>query len=90
MRVYQNKGALVDDVCHTIDDSQKLASEIVLSVTTQFSDNGIVPLATTQLLSWTHHEKLLQVEDKETRDKGGLPFMAVPFRTICQGHNERN
>lgn len=40
----------------------------MLSVTTQFSDNSIVPLVTTQLLSWTHYEKLLQVEDKETRE----------------------
>lgn len=133
--VYQNTGDLVDDVCHIIDDSQKLAfrsvnaslvlrnwflgkriteeelcganraeygshtisniaemltgkygkgfnkrvlykyqrfykyfPEIVLSVTTQSSGDVIVPLATTQLLSWTHYEKLLQVEDKETRD----------------------
>lgn len=46
----------------------KYFPEIVRSVTAQFDDNENVPSTTAQLLTWTHYEKLLQVNDKEARD----------------------
>ena len=46
----------------------KYFPQIVQSVTTQSSNDLIVPSLTAQLLSWTHYEKLLQVQDTEARD----------------------
>ncbi|MBQ6966315.1 MAG: DUF1016 family protein [Lachnospiraceae bacterium] len=46
----------------------KYFPDILRSVTAQSGENEIVPSATAQLLTWTHYERLLQVNDKEARD----------------------
>lgn len=46
----------------------KYFPDIVRSVTAQSGENEIVPSVTAQLLTWTHYEKLLQVNDKEARE----------------------
>ena len=46
----------------------KYFPDIVRSVTAQSDENEIVLSATAQLLTWTHYEKLLQVNDKEARE----------------------
>ena len=37
-------------------------------MTAKSEENEIVPSTTAQLLTWTHYERLLQVNDKEARD----------------------
>ena len=54
--------------CINISSSTYISPQIVQSVTTQSSNDLIVPSLTAQLLSWTHYEKLLQVQDTEARD----------------------
>ncbi len=46
----------------------KYFPDILRSVTANSGENEIVPSATAQLLTWTHYERLLQVNDKEARD----------------------
>ena len=46
----------------------KYFPDILRSVTAKSGENEIVPSATAQLLTWTHYERLLQVNDKEARD----------------------
>lgn len=46
----------------------KYFPQIVPSVTAQSSNDLIVPSVTAQLLSWTHYEKLLQVQETDARE----------------------
>ena len=46
----------------------KTFPEIVPTVSAQSVVNGIVPTLSAQLLSWSHYERLLQVEDKDARE----------------------
>ncbi len=46
----------------------KYFPDILRSVTAQSGESEIVPSSTAQLLTWTHYERLLQVNDKEARD----------------------
>ena len=46
----------------------KTFPKIVPTVSAQSVENGIVPTLSAQLLSWSHYERLLQVEDKDARE----------------------
>ncbi len=46
----------------------KTFPEIVPTVSAQSEGDGIVPTLSAQLLSWSHYERLLQVDDKDARE----------------------
>jgi len=46
----------------------KYFPEIVRSLTAQSGEDAIMPSATAQLLTWSHYERLLLVNDKEARE----------------------
>ncbi len=46
----------------------KTFPEIVPTLSAQSEENGIVPTLSAQLLSWSHYERLLQVDDKDARE----------------------
>ncbi len=46
----------------------KTFPEIVPTLSAQSEESGIVPTLSAQLLSWSHYERLLQVEDKNARE----------------------
>ncbi len=46
----------------------KTFPDIVPTVSAQSEEQGIVPTVSAHLLSWSHYERLLQVDDKEARE----------------------
>ncbi len=46
----------------------KTFPEIVPTVSAQSEEQGIVPTVSAHLLSWSHYERLLQVDDKDARE----------------------
>ena len=46
----------------------KTFPKIVPTLSAQSEENGIVPTLSAQLLSWSHYERLLQVDDKNARE----------------------